>query len=250
MKPFDEDRLFLALDRAKEALNNQLKRARSPFRVTVADRGRNIRLCADDIVWMSAEDNYVRICCGRETLLVRATLNKLERDFKRDTLLRVHRSWIVNVNSVKEIDKAAIINTRFFCQTAQPLRRAANINALFGSPCSSDADLNSGPYLKSLLKLFGVLIALMEDEFVTRRCWLSREQFLDRLAASNLVPGPSSTEIWPGMPPSFSASQQGYERSGNSSSTSWHTSARISMIWKLMTSHVSERSCSGVRKTL
>lgn len=39
MKPFDEDRLFLALDRAKEALRNQLRRARSPFRITVADRG-------------------------------------------------------------------------------------------------------------------------------------------------------------------------------------------------------------------
>jgi two-component system, LytTR family, response regulator len=103
MKPFDEDRLFLALDRAKEALRNQLRRARSPFRITVADRGRNIRLCADDILWMAAEDNYVRIRCGRETLLVRSTLNKLERDFKRDVLLRVHRSWIVNVNSVKEI---------------------------------------------------------------------------------------------------------------------------------------------------
>lgn len=38
-------------------------------------------------------------------------------------------------------------------------------------------------------------IALMEEEFVRRRRWLSREQFLDRLAASNLLPGPSSTEM-------------------------------------------------------
>jgi two-component system LytT family response regulator len=107
MKPFDEDRLFLALDRAKEALRTQLRRARSPFRITVAGGGRNIRLCADDIVWMAAEDNYVRICCRKETLLVRSTLNKLERDFKRDILLRVHRSWIVNVNRVKEIRQSS-----------------------------------------------------------------------------------------------------------------------------------------------
>lgn len=38
-------------------------------------------------------------------------------------------------------------------------------------------------------------IAMMEDEFVTRRQWLTREQFLDRLAAANLIPGPSSTEM-------------------------------------------------------
>lgn len=38
-------------------------------------------------------------------------------------------------------------------------------------------------------------IALMEEEFVTRRKWLGREEFLDRLAAANLLPGPSSTEL-------------------------------------------------------
>jgi chromate transporter len=52
-------------------------------------------------------------------------------------------------------------------------------------------------------------IAMMEDEFVSRRQWLTREQFLDRLGAANLIPGPSSTEMaifigyekrgWPGL---------------------------------------------------
>jgi chromate transporter len=38
-------------------------------------------------------------------------------------------------------------------------------------------------------------IAMMEDEFVRKRGWISREEFLDRLAAANLIPGPSSTEV-------------------------------------------------------
>ncbi|HEY2106896.1 MAG TPA: chromate efflux transporter [Candidatus Binataceae bacterium] len=38
-------------------------------------------------------------------------------------------------------------------------------------------------------------IAMMEDEFVRRRGWLSREQFLDTLGATNLIPGPNSTEM-------------------------------------------------------
>jgi chromate transporter len=38
-------------------------------------------------------------------------------------------------------------------------------------------------------------IAMMEQDFVTRRRWLTREAFLDRLAAANLIPGPSSTEV-------------------------------------------------------
>jgi chromate transporter len=52
-------------------------------------------------------------------------------------------------------------------------------------------------------------IAMMEDEVVRRRGWLSREEFLDLLGATNLIPGPNSTEMaihigrrragWPGL---------------------------------------------------
>ena len=38
-------------------------------------------------------------------------------------------------------------------------------------------------------------IAMMEEEFVRRRGWISHPEFLDMLGASNLVPGPSSTEM-------------------------------------------------------
>jgi chromate transporter len=38
-------------------------------------------------------------------------------------------------------------------------------------------------------------IAMMEDELVRRRRWLSRQKFLDLLGASNLIPGPSSSEL-------------------------------------------------------
>jgi len=48
-------------------------------------------------------------------------------------------------------------------------------------------------------------IALMEDEFVRRRRWLTHERFLDLLGAANLIPGPSSTEL---------AVYIGYEQAG------------------------------------
>ncbi len=74
--------------------------------------------------------------------------------------------------------------------------------------------------LRELARLFGKLgfiafggpavhIAMMEDEVVRRRGWMSRERFLDLLGATNLIPGPNSTELaihigharagWPGL---------------------------------------------------
>ena len=38
-------------------------------------------------------------------------------------------------------------------------------------------------------------LAMMEDEVVDRRGWLTRERFLDLLGATNLIPGPNLTEI-------------------------------------------------------
>jgi len=56
----------------------------------------------------------------------------------------------------------------------------------------------AAPFLRLGLTAFGgpaAHIAMMEDEFVRRRRWLSHGEFLDMLGASNLVPGPSSTEM-------------------------------------------------------
>lgn len=38
-------------------------------------------------------------------------------------------------------------------------------------------------------------IAMMEDEVVRRRRWLTRDEFLDLLGATHLIPGPNSTEL-------------------------------------------------------
>lgn len=50
-----------------------------------------------------------------------------------------------------------------------------------------------------------VTIAMMEEEIVHRRKWLSREYFLDMVGSTNLIPGPNATEI---------ASHAGYLRAG------------------------------------
>lgn len=63
-------------------------------------------------------------------------------------------------------------------------------------------------FLKLGLTAFGgpaAHIAMMEEEVVRRRGWLSHEEFLDLLGATNLIPGPNSTEM---------AIHIGYKRAG------------------------------------
>ena len=81
-----------------------------------------------------------------------------------------------------------------------------NSEASSGSERCTDEESSLGTRLRELSLVFlklGVIgfggpaahIALMEMEVVRRRGWLSRDQFLDLVGATNLIPGPNSTEL-------------------------------------------------------
>ncbi len=81
-----------------------------------------------------------------------------------------------------------------------------------GPPAGSPREVHLGKLAVVFLKLGTVAfggpaahIAMMEDEFVRRRAWLSRQEFLDLVGAASLIPGPSSTEV---------AIYVGYRRAG------------------------------------
>lgn len=70
----------------------------------------------------------------------------------------------------------------------------------------SDGPMSRKNELKEIAQLFFKLgciafggpaahIAMMEEEVVHRRKWMSREHFLDLVGATNLIPGPNSTEM-------------------------------------------------------
>src|SRR6201998_492563 len=77
---------------------------------------------------------------------------------------------------------------------------AANMADSTHSQAQSDGNLRE--IAKEFLRLGFVAyggaaahFAMMEERFVRRRAWVSRERFLDLVGAVNLLPGPSSTEL-------------------------------------------------------
>lgn len=72
-------------------------------RIAVKGDGRTVLVRAGDIDWVEAMDNYVRLHVGRETHVMRETLSNLEERLRPPTFLRIHRSTIVNVEQVREI---------------------------------------------------------------------------------------------------------------------------------------------------
>jgi two-component system, LytTR family, response regulator len=114
LKPFSAERLRSAVTRARDQLRtgerhddrNRTKDG-SPgqytARIIFKSRGRILFLPVSDIRWIGAEENYVRICTGTETHLLRETMNSMEQRLDPETFLRVHRSAIVNLRYVKEV---------------------------------------------------------------------------------------------------------------------------------------------------
>lgn len=119
LKPFDRDRFRDALTRARErierssngdlerrllAIVNDLKPAAQPMeRFVIKSGGRVFFLRAEDIEWIEAAGNYVKLHVGAETHVFRETMNSLEARLNPSVFFRIHRSHIVNIERVREL---------------------------------------------------------------------------------------------------------------------------------------------------
>jgi len=119
LKPFDRDRFLQALARARQQLehpSNSDLRSRllalvrdlepAPQRLerfVIKSGGRVFFVRADEIDWIEAAGNYVKLHVGTETHLLRETMNAVETQLPRETFYRIHRCHIVNIERVKEL---------------------------------------------------------------------------------------------------------------------------------------------------
>ena len=117
LKPFDRSRFQQALGRAKEQIRLRaaalmqpqlealLENARGLHleRLAVRESGRISFLRVDEICWLEAQGNYVKIHAAGQAPLVRRTLKELEERLDPSRFLRIHRSVLVNLDRVREL---------------------------------------------------------------------------------------------------------------------------------------------------
>jgi two-component system LytT family response regulator len=117
LKPFDQDRFQKAFHRATTYLQGRASHASrlsaladylaeqppTRSRLVVKCDGRVLFLKHGEIDWIEAVGNYVTLHVGREKHLLRGPMNELEDRLPSERFLRIHRSTIVNLDSVREV---------------------------------------------------------------------------------------------------------------------------------------------------
>ena len=119
LKPFDKGRFAASLQRAKAqvrlgksagmeqrllALLDAVPPHRSlPERLVVKSSGRVSFVRVEDLDWIEAAGNYVRLHLGKDDHLLRESLGGLEAKLDPRRFVRIHRSTIVNIDRIREL---------------------------------------------------------------------------------------------------------------------------------------------------
>ncbi len=119
LKPVTAGRFATALDRAKARLNSRspdeasrqilslletmASPRRSVKRLAVRAAGKTLFVDVADVDWIEAAENYVQLHTGRAGHLLHVTMNTLEKSLDPEMFLRIHRSVIVNVKRIREL---------------------------------------------------------------------------------------------------------------------------------------------------
>jgi len=119
LKPYNRERFRKAVERARAQLSNGAKgelnerllsllenlqtEQRHLERLMIKSSGRVFFLRTAEIDWIEAEGNYLRLHVGKEAHLLRETMNRLASKLDPDKFLRIHRSTLVNIERIKEL---------------------------------------------------------------------------------------------------------------------------------------------------
>ena len=115
LKPFDRERFLRALARARKQIPSADLQARllsllkhvtnNAFleRLVIKSAGRISFLKTDEVDWIEAAGNYVRLHVARESHMLRETMSSIEGKLDPGKFVRIHRGAVVNLERIKDL---------------------------------------------------------------------------------------------------------------------------------------------------
>lgn len=164
LKPFSDQRFQQALTRAKEELRknrtadveqrleellarvSDLRQGATPKtaspapeyaeRIVVKSSGDLHFIKASDVLWIEAQGDFVKVQTVAQTQLVRETLQSMEQKLDTNRFIRIHRSFVVNVEHIKRVAPALYGDHTVYMSDGSKLRLSRNyrgkLRALIG----------------------------------------------------------------------------------------------------------------------
>jgi two-component system LytT family response regulator len=125
LKPYNSERFSLALERAirsiqsdqgqdvaiKKLLQSIQPAAQYLERLLIKQAGRIVIISCKEISSIKALDDYAEIRTHKESFLIQQSLHHLEERLNPDQFVRVHRSFIVNIDAIRDI--VALSSSRY-----------------------------------------------------------------------------------------------------------------------------------------
>lgn len=135
LKPFGRARFDAAIERARGALVDPIVPwagdrvpadgpSRTVTRLFVRERGRIVPVQLRSVEWMEARDDYVALHTGGRRHLVHVSMNELEAMLDPERFVRIHRSYIVNLDCVSSL--APLESGRLQVELSPGVRLAAS----------------------------------------------------------------------------------------------------------------------------
>lgn len=116
LKPASKERIVKSIERIKklnkingkifiDKVSNVSKENSLPISRVIIKNGTEINIInVDDIMYIKAEDDYIRIFTKERAYLKNGSLGEIENKIDKQMFLRVHRSYIININFLRKIE--------------------------------------------------------------------------------------------------------------------------------------------------
>lgn len=111
LKPYNKTRFDCSLEKARKHFNFHHSESNQPqpmqdeyiHELVICERGREDRVKLENVTYIQAFGNYIRLVVEDKTFLYRVTMSQIESKLNPDTFMRIHRSYIINKEFVDNI---------------------------------------------------------------------------------------------------------------------------------------------------